>query len=427
MKKITLALIFLIGFYGVAQDTCATAVPVSVGITTVGTINGTDVPTPICALNGPVPITNGPAGEWYSFTPTQDGIYNITTNLPQNAGGDTRVHIYTGTCGNLTCEGGNDDVDGTNFLSDAFFQGVSGVMYYIAWDNRWSNLGFDFELSLEPNLNCDDITVFPFSEDWNNTTNPSGTSAFKWDVCWTKENLGTGAGWTFNGANDFDGDGINDNIINIFPQETPPATAPAKNAWAISPGILMSSSSNYDITITYNAVDVNFTANESFDLVILDDNNLSAATQTVLNSFTNITMQGTFAGPPNLFDAALVSTESFTPASDGVFYLGVHVNSPAGGDVFFVKEILIEETTLSIGDFDQNQFNFFVDANNTLNLEATNIMEQLQVFNIVGQQVINTSLNATEAQVSVNALKPGVYLGKLQLEGENRSFKFVKR
>ncbi|QTY26297.1 hypothetical protein [Flavobacterium sp. CS20] len=234
MKKITLLCFMILASYGLnAQDTCNSAVAVTPGITTVGTINGSEVPSPICTLNGPVP-TN-PAGEWYSFTPTQDGFYLVSSNLPQNDGlinsDDTRVHIYTGSCGSLTCVGGNDDIDSSNYLSEAIIDAVSGTTYYIAWDNRWSNAGFDFELSLEPSLNCD--VTFPYTQDWNQVTDPSGGPGFKWQACWANENFGTGVGWTLNGANDFDNDGTNDNIINVFPQTTPPTQSPAKDAWAI--------------------------------------------------------------------------------------------------------------------------------------------------------------------------------------------------
>jgi len=416
----------ILAAYGLnAQDTCDTAVSITEGLTTVGQINGSEEPQPICALNGNVPIANVPAGEWYSFTPTQDGVYLVNSNLPQNDGtinsDDTRVHIYEGTCTNLTCVGGNDDTSG-NFLSEAFFEAVAGTTYYIAWDNRWSDAGFDFELSFEPNLNCD--IVFPYAQDWNITGDPSGDSIFKWQTCWSDENFGTGSGWTFNGANDFDGDGTDDNVINVFPQTNP---APAKDAWAISPGINMTTNNSYEITITYNGVDVGGTANESFDLVVLDEQSSSASNQTVIGSFTNITMQGTFAGPPNLFDAAYVNTETFTPTSNGVFHLGVHVNSSVGGDVFFVKEIEIEENTLSTDEFDTFSFDYFVDSQNHLNLSANQAFDQVQLHNLLGQQVLNQKLSAQDERIDLNSLTSGVYLAKVQINDASKTFKIVKK
>lgn len=151
MKKITslFACLFCLQV-AIAQDTCATAVPVSAGLTVVGAINGTDVPTPICAPNGTIPISNSPSGEWYSYTPIADYTVMVTTNIPSNTPRiDTRVHIYTGTCGALNCLAGDDD-SGTGFSSVISFNVIAGTNYIIAFDNKWSSSGFTFQLIESP-------------------------------------------------------------------------------------------------------------------------------------------------------------------------------------------------------------------------------------------------------------------------------------
>ncbi|QTY26296.1 T9SS type A sorting domain-containing protein [Flavobacterium sp. CS20] len=189
----------------------------------------------------------------------------------------------------------------------------------------------------------------------------------------------------------------------------------------------MNTNSQYEITVTYNGVDVNYSANESFDLVILDDQTSSATNQTVIGSYSNITMQGTFAGPPNLFDLAYVNTETFTPSSNGVYYLGIHVNSPAGGDVFFVKEIEIIEQTLSTQDFEALNFNYFVDAQNNLNLSANQAFDQIKLHNLLGQQVLNQKLSAQDERIDLNALTSGVYLAQVQINDATKTFKIIKK
>ncbi|MBF6642290.1 VCBS repeat-containing protein [Flavobacterium sp. J49] len=155
MKKITLiiALLFVAQFTK-AQDTCASALPITAGLHVVGPINGTQVPTP-CEGGDAVPTTNRvPAGEWYAYTPTQNYTVTITTDIAQNTPRvDTRFHIYTGTCAALTCFGGDDD-GGSNYSSVDVFNATAGTTYYIAWDNRWlttaNNNGFTFQLSEAP-------------------------------------------------------------------------------------------------------------------------------------------------------------------------------------------------------------------------------------------------------------------------------------
>jgi hypothetical protein len=144
MKKITLmfGLLFAAQF-AVAQDTCASAVPITAaGEFVVSAVNGTQVPTPICAENG----NGASAGEWYAYTPSQDYTVTVTTSLPINNGKDTRVHVYTGGCGALVCHAGDDD-SGTGYLTVCTFNVVGGNTYYIAWDNRWQSSGFTFQLT----------------------------------------------------------------------------------------------------------------------------------------------------------------------------------------------------------------------------------------------------------------------------------------
>jgi hypothetical protein len=149
MKKITFTFFVFLGSYLVnAQNTCATAITIAAGTTTVGTIDGTEIPTPICAANGAGATT----GEWYKYIPTQNYTVTITSDLAINSGKDTRFHVYTGTCGSLICFAGDDDAGtiGTGFLSIATFNVTQGTTYYVAWDNRWNASGFDFNLIEQP-------------------------------------------------------------------------------------------------------------------------------------------------------------------------------------------------------------------------------------------------------------------------------------
>lgn len=127
-----------------AQNTCSTALPITAGTFAVDAVNGTEVPTPICADNG----TGATAGEWYLYTPTQNYSVTVTTELAVNSGDDTRFHVYTGVCGNLSCYSGDDDSGtlGNGYLSIASFNVIAGTTYRIAFDNKWNSNGFTFQL-----------------------------------------------------------------------------------------------------------------------------------------------------------------------------------------------------------------------------------------------------------------------------------------
>ena len=154
MKKITLLFIILIGFQtSFAQDTCALAPTISAGTYTVSTVNGSQIPTPDCIGGG-----NPTAAEWYKYIPTQAYTVTVTTDLTTNLCKDTRLHIYSGSCNSLTSIAGDDDSgvlqcnsgNTNSYLSTVTFNVTAGTTYFIAFDNRWSSAGFDFELIQVP-------------------------------------------------------------------------------------------------------------------------------------------------------------------------------------------------------------------------------------------------------------------------------------
>ncbi len=157
--KKMLLLVFIFMFHGAqSQNNCSTALPITAGTYTIDAINGTQVPSPICAANGP----GATAGEWYSYTPTENHSVTVTTDLVVNACSDTRLHIYSGSCTSLVCIGGDDDAgtvpcstNNNTYLSKYTFDATAGTTYYIAFDNKWQSTGFQFKLienMILPNL-----------------------------------------------------------------------------------------------------------------------------------------------------------------------------------------------------------------------------------------------------------------------------------
>ncbi|RZJ67805.1 MAG: T9SS type A sorting domain-containing protein [Flavobacterium sp.] len=166
MKKILLIALFLVCLHSQAQDNCASALSITAGSHVVASVNGPQIPSPLCSGNA----TNVTSSEWYSYTPSQNYNVTITTDLAINGSVDTRFHIYTGTCGNLTCAGGDDD-SGTLYTLASIdtFYAQSGITYLIAFDNRWTSAGFTFQLSETPYV----APAFAFSPQ---AISPAGTT-----------------------------------------------------------------------------------------------------------------------------------------------------------------------------------------------------------------------------------------------------------
>ena len=162
MKKLytlTLAALIFQSLSLTAQDNCSTALLIEPGYYIVDVVNGTELPAVTCSGQ------QGGAeyAEWYTYTPDADYSMTVSSYVTGVTPVDTRMHIYTGTCGNLTCVGGDDDT-GPGYSSIATMNVEAGVTYTIVWDNFWTNAGFTFSLTVtDPVINLLSFTPMTVS------------------------------------------------------------------------------------------------------------------------------------------------------------------------------------------------------------------------------------------------------------------------
>lgn len=110
------------------NDLCTNAITVGCGSSTTSSLVGsTNENQPVCGIPD-VPTQNS-AGVWYKFIGTGDDVTVSTGASSTNV--DTRLAVYSGACGTLTCLGGNDDISTSNYRSEVLFSSDLGTEYYI--------------------------------------------------------------------------------------------------------------------------------------------------------------------------------------------------------------------------------------------------------------------------------------------------------
>ncbi len=73
-------------------------------------------------------------------------------------------------------------------------------------------------------------------------------------------------------------------------------------------------------------------------------------------------------------------------------------------------------------------FNFYPNpAKNTINLTALNTIDNVEVFNMVGQKVISQNLNTTTGQLDISRLSTGMYVMKVTSNDQVGSYQIVKK
>ncbi|WP_179375015.1 T9SS type A sorting domain-containing protein [Winogradskyella wichelsiae] len=120
-----------------------------------------------------------------------------------------------------------------------------------------------------------------------------------------------------------------------------------------------------------------------------------------------------------VFQSVLVSDYNFTSMR--------FVHDNWGGDAF-IDNIRINDEQLSIGEFSKDTVSHFYDqASQTFNLESANsTISNVEIYSILGSNVISKSSASTTETIDVSSLSTGVYLAKVSINGNTETIKFAK-
>ncbi len=344
------------------NDECENALPIACGETVTGTtVNATvDASAPDC---GGVSITA--PGVWYEFTDTSGLITDYTISLCAGTDFDSKLTVYSGTCGALVCETANDDSCGLQ--SEVSFQGDGNTTYYIlvhGFDNATGNFTLNVDCAPVPPpndmiVNAIDVDQVGFPYTDTAVAMPAATT----------EN-GSPAGCDLTGAN------------GVWYKFTTNVDGNA-DATIVSPAGASS------VTF-YTASDENAT---EADLTWVDQNSNQCAPGTSASIFT---------------------------LANQTYYVFV-LNT--GG----ITDITIDASVLGVDENILEDFSFYPNpTNNVVNLKAQAAIEKATVFNMLGQRVIEMSNNANTMELNVSSLATGTYIMKITVNGEVGTYKLIK-
>ena len=159
MKRITLILMLFVGLIAVAQpvnDLCVNALPILPNTTVAGTTSGATFDNA-----GFCGTSNTAAGVWYTWTDNSGVSGMVTLSTCNQAAYDTKISVFTGTCGALICVGGQDDAAGCSGFTTEFSFMSNGVSTYLFLIHGFGsaagsfNLTFTYNAStVPPVINC---------------------------------------------------------------------------------------------------------------------------------------------------------------------------------------------------------------------------------------------------------------------------------
>ncbi|RYF44651.1 MAG: T9SS type A sorting domain-containing protein, partial [Chitinophagaceae bacterium] len=373
--------------------------------------------TVVDAIDGALPegggcwATPGNAAEWYSYTPTVTQLITISTAIDENPFDndvyDTRLSVYTGSCDALVCENGNDDISDTDYRSELQFVVIANQTYYFTFDDRWLDTGFSFSLVVDETYTADCSVTLPFTEDFESIGDFYG--------CYTRfDQDGNGASFIQESAE-----------FGTFATNSPNADDD-KNDWLFSPAIPVQANGTYTVSVKFNGADSQTaSANESFDVVWTDAPDPATNNQTVVGSYSDIVFNGTSLDDIEA-QATVETTTPYTPGVAGNRYVGFHATSLVGGAFLLLFEYTVTES-LGTNDAAQNVISMYPNPTKSmLTLVQNSNIESVQVFDLLGKNVMNQTVNATTAQLNVTELASGTYVIKTQSANGTQVSKFIK-
>ncbi|MEZ4684865.1 MAG: hypothetical protein R3B47_02020 [Bacteroidia bacterium] len=187
------------------NDDCSGATLITPGTYFGTTVGATADGTPFCNTNNTAP------GVWYKFTGNGGQATLSTCGAGTNY--DTKLHVYTGTCGSLVCQQGNDDDFSCGFgslRSTVSFTTSAGTEYLVVVSGFSSNTGsyeLFFGLTTPIVVPANDLCANATSLDVSaGTRSVSGTtlgSTFDGAPFCGTSNTSSGVWYTFTGNGNF--------------------------------------------------------------------------------------------------------------------------------------------------------------------------------------------------------------------------------
>ena len=347
------------------NDTCDGAIDIACGEIAAGSTINASVDTDV-APDCDTSVTAN--GVWYRYEDTTGLVTDITITMCNGTTDyDAKLSVYTGDCGAppLTCVVGNDDTCGLQ--SEVSFQSDGNTTFYILVHGFGGSTGnFEIEMTCIPVPPPNDMIAN--SIDVDEIGVPYTDPAVPMPAATTEAGNPTGCNI----------DGANGVWYNFVAEGT-------GQAWAevISPAGLTS--------VTFYTAP-NETATEA-DL-------------TLVPGGQNQCLPG---------EMALINTVQ------GQAYYVFVVNTDG------ITDIVIDGENLGVGDNVIAGFSYYPNpAKNVLNLNSIELIESVEIYNILGQQVIGQTIDATDVRLDVSGLQTGTYIMKASVNGQIGTYKIIK-
>ena len=208
-----------------------------------------------------------------------------------------------------------------------------------------------------------------------------------------------------------------------FDPSTQPQPSPlTPDNYAVTPAIDLSNASG-TITLEWaiSAAVADF-ADENYTVYVTDAGNSVADLNAASISFNEVVTDN---GPGGLENPYTKTLDISNLAGSSSVYVAFRHHNVTNQFSIEIDDVSITAENLSSDEFALSKFEFFIN-NDKLSISANQSFDQINIFDLSGKQIINKELSSNDESISIDSLTNGLYLAKVQIGDQNKTFKFIK-
>lgn len=93
----------------------------------------------------------------------------------------------------------------------------------------------------------------------------------------------------------------------------------------------------------------------------------------------------------------------------------------------YLDDVSITEESLSLEDLEKFKFKIYPNpVKDVLNLSTSGTIENIEIYNVVGQLVDKRELNTTNAHINISNLNSGIYFVKAKIDNNEGTYRIIK-
>jgi len=124
-----------------------------------------------------------------------------------------------------------------------------------------------------------------------------------------------------------------------------------------------------------------------------------------------------------------VGSVTWTATATGTVNFYTHPDDQCGSDTIGRTRSVLCGGALSVEDYAiSNMLTYYPNpVLNTLTLNGVKTIQDVAVYNMLGQEVLRTKPNVVQAEIEMSSLQAGTYFVKVTVENSNKTIKVVKK